>query len=387
MNLHEYQAKELLSHYGISSPKGKLAETLNEIKDLAKDLNHDIVLKAQIHAGGRGKAGGVKLVNNKKDAVDFATELLGKNLITYQNKPYGQPVHKILFEETVKIKKELYFSMLIDREKEKICVVVSSAGGMEIEEISKTKPELILKEFCNPITGLMDFQSRQIAYLLNMDNELTNKFIQFNKSAYKVFTENNLSLLEINPLVIDDKDDLIALDCKISIDDNALYKQKKLTELRDWSQDDSKEAEAHHAGLNYIALDGNIGCMVNGAGLAMATLDLIKYSGGEPANFLDVGGGASAETVAKAFKILVSDKNVKVVLVNIFGGIMRCDIIANGIIEAAKEIGISIPIVVRLEGTNVLEGKEILNNSQLNISSAENLIDAAALAVKLAKGI
>jgi succinyl-CoA synthetase beta subunit len=209
MNLHEYQAKELLSHYGISSPKGKLAETLNEIKDLAKDLNHDIVLKAQIHAGGRGKAGGVKLVNNKKDAVDFATELLGKNLITYQNKPYGQPVHKILFEETVKIKKELYFSMLIDREKEKICVVVSSAGGMEIEEISKTKPELILKEFCNPITGLMDFQSRQIAYLLNMDNELTNKFIQFNKSAYKVFTENNLSLLEINPLVIDDKDDLL----------------------------------------------------------------------------------------------------------------------------------------------------------------------------------
>ena len=386
MNLHEYQAKELLSHYGISSPKGKLAETLNEVKDLAKDLNHEIVLKAQIHAGGRGKAGGVMLVNNKKDAVDFATELLGKNLITYQNKPYGQPVHKILFEETVKIKKELYFSMLIDREKEKICVVVSSAGGMEIEEISKTKPELILKEFCNPITGLMDFQSRQIAYLLNMDNELTNKFIQFNKSAYKVFTENNLSLLEINPLVIDDKDDLIALDCKISIDDNALYKQKKLTELRDWSQDDSKEAEAHHAGLNYIALDGNIGCMVNGAGLAMATLDLIKYSGGEPANFLDVGGGASAETVAKAFKILVSDKNVKVVLVNIFGGIMRCDIIANGIIEAAKEIGISIPIVVRLEGTNVLEGKEILNNSQLNISSAENLIDAAALAVKLAKG-
>ncbi|MEK9770961.1 MAG: ADP-forming succinate--CoA ligase subunit beta [Nitrosomonadales bacterium] len=386
MNLHEYQAKELLSHYGINSPKGKLAETLNEVKDLAKDLNHDIVLKAQIHAGGRGKAGGVKLVNNKKDAVDFATELLGKNLITYQNKPYGQPVHKILFEETVKIKKELYFSMLIDREKEKICVVVSSAGGMEIEEISKTKPELILKEFCNPITGLMDFQSRQIAYLLNMDNELTNKFVQFNKSAYKVFTENNLSLLEINPLVIDDKDDLIALDCKISIDDNALYKQKKLTELRDWSQDDSKEAEAHHAGLNYIALDGNIGCMVNGAGLAMATLDLIKYSGGKPANFLDVGGGASAETVAKAFKILVSDKNVKVVLVNIFGGIMRCDIIANGIIEAAKEIGMSIPIVVRLEGTNVLEGKEILNNSQLNITSAENLIDAAALAVKLAKG-
>ena len=385
MNLHEYQAKELLRKYGILTPYGQVAETLNEVNALAKDIKHPVVLKAQIHAGGRGKSGGVKVVKSKEEALDVTSKLLGKNLLTYQNRPSGQPVHKILFEETENIAKELYFSILIDRKEEKVCLVISSAGGVEIEEISKKSPDLILKEFCNPITGLMDYQTRELANSLKFSADLAGKFNKFAKSAYTLFTENNLSLLEINPLVINDANDFIALDCKISIDDNALYKQKKLSELRDWSQDDSKEAEAHHAGLNYIALNGDIGCMVNGAGLAMATMDLIQHSGGSPANFLDVGGGASAETVSKAFRILLSDKNVKVVLVNIFGGIMRCDVIAEGIINSAKDIGVSIPIVVRLEGTNVDEGKKLLRESNLNIHSADDLTDAAKIAVRYAK--
>ena len=385
MNLHEYQAKELLRKYEIQTPYGQVAETLNEVNALAKDIKNPVVLKAQIHAGGRGKSGGVKVVKSKEEALEFSSKLLGKNLVTYQNQPSGQPVHKILFEETENIINELYFSILIDREEEKVCLVVSSAGGMEIEEISKKSPDLILKEFCNPITGLMDYQTRELANSLKFSADLAGKFNKFAKSAYKLFTENNLSLLEINPLVINDVNDFVALDCKISIDDNALYKQKKLSELRDWSQDDSKEAEAHHAGLNYIALNGEIGCMVNGAGLAMATMDLIQHCGGSPANFLDVGGGASAETVSKAFRILLSDKNVKVVLVNIFGGIMRCDVIAQGIINSAKDIGVAIPIVVRLEGTNVDDGKKLLKESNLNIHSADNLIDAAKIAVTYAK--
>ena len=385
MNLHEYQAKELLRQYGIRTPFGEVAETLNEVNGLAKNIKNPVVIKAQIHAGGRGKSGGVKVVKTKDEAVEFATKLLGKNLITYQNKPLGQPVHKILFEETENISSELYFSILIDREKEKICLIVSSAGGMEIEEISQKNPQLILKEFCNQITGLMDYQTRELANALNLNSELAFKFNQFAKSAYRLFTENNLSLLEINPLVINKHNEFVALDCKISLDDNALFKQKKLSELRDWSQDDIKEAEAHHAGLNYIALNGQIGCMVNGAGLAMATMDLIHHCGGSPANFLDVGGGASSETVSKAFQILLSDKNVKVVLVNIFGGIMRCDVIAEGIINTAKDMGILIPVVVRLEGTNVEAGKELLNKSNLNIISADNLIEAAQIAVKLSK--
>ena len=385
MNLHEYQAKELLRKYEIQTPYGQVAETLNEVNALAKDIKNPVVLKAQIHAGGRGKSGGVKVVKSKEEALEFSSKLLGKNLVTYQNQPSGQPVHKILFEETENIINELYFSILIDREEEKVCLVVSSAGGMEIEEISKKSPDLILKEFCNPITGLMDYQTRELANSLKFSADLAGKFNKFAKSAYRLFTENNLSLLEINPLVINDANDFVALDCKISIDDYALYKQKKLSELRDWSQDDSKEAEAHHAGLNYIALNGDIGCMVNGAGLAMATMDLIQHSGGSPANFLEVGGGASSETVSKAFRILLSDKNVRVVLVNIFGGIMRCDVIAEGIINSAKDVGVSIPIVVRLEGTNVDDGKKLLKESNLNIHSADNLTDASKIAVTYAK--
>ena len=386
MNLHEYQAKQLIAKYGISVPKGFAIKSIDEVdQSIAELKSSSYVIKAQIHAGGRGKAGGVKIVSSKKEAVEVANSLLHKKLVTYQNKPDGQPVNTLLIEESCVIEKELYFSILVDRQSEKIVVIASSAGGMEIEEISKNNPEKIIKETCSPINGLMDFQSRNIAFALDLPNEMINDFVKFARSAFKVFIENNLALLEINPLVITSHKKIIALDCKINVDDNALYKQKTLAELRDWSQNDSKEAEAFDAGLNYIALNGNIGCMVNGAGLAMATMDLIKLYGGEPANFLDVGGGATAETVAKAFKIILDDKNVQVVLVNIFGGIMRCDIIAEGIIAAVKEVGIQIPIVVRLEGTNVDLGKKLLQTSGLNIKAANTLTEAATIATSLIK--
>ena len=386
MNLHEYQAKQLITKYGISVPKGIAIKSIDEVdQSIAELKSSSYVIKAQIHAGGRGKAGGVKIVSSKKEAVEVANSLLHKKLVTYQNKSDGQPVNTILIEESCDIEKELYFSILVDRQSEKIVVIASSAGGMEIEEISKDNPEKIIKETCSPINGLMDFQSRNIAFALGLANEMINDFVKFARSAFKVFIENNLALLEINPLVITSHKKIIALDCKINVDDNALYKQKTLAELRDWSQNDAKEAEAFDAGLNYIALNGNIGCMVNGAGLAMATMDLIKLYGGEPANFLDVGGGATAETVAKAFKIILDDKNVQVVLVNIFGGIMRCDIIAEGIIAAVKEVGIQIPIVVRLEGTNVDLGKKLLQTSGLNIKAANTLTEAATIATSLIK--
>jgi succinyl-CoA synthetase beta subunit len=386
MNLHEYQAKQLIAKYGISVPKGIAIKSPDELDQSIAQLDSSAyVIKAQIHAGGRGKAGGVKIVTSRKEAAEVVNSLLHKKLVTYQNKPDGQPVDTLLIEESCDIEKELYFSILVDRQSEKIVVIASSAGGMEIEEISKNNPEKIIKETCSPINGLMDYQSRNIAFALGLPNEMINDFVKFARSAFKSFIENNLALLEINPLVIDSHKKIIALDCKINVDDNALYKQKTLAELRDWSQNDSKEAEAFAAGLNYIALNGNIGCMVNGAGLAMATMDLIKLCGGEPANFLDVGGGATAETVAKAFKIILDDKNVQVVLVNIFGGIMRCDIIAEGIIAAIKEVGIKIPIVVRLEGTNVDLGKKLLQTSGLNIKAANTLTEAATIATSLIK--
>ena len=386
MNLHEYQAKQLIAKYGISVPKGIAIKSPDELDQSIAQLDSSAyVIKAQIHAGGRGKAGGVKIVTSKKEAAEVVNSLLHKKLVTYQNKPDGQPVDTLLIEESCDIEKELYFSILVDRQSEKIVVIASSAGGMEIEEISKNNPEKIIKETCSPINGLMDYQSRNIAFALGLPNEMINDFVKFARSTFKSFIENNLALLEINPLVIDSHKKIIALDCKINVDDNALYKQKTLAELRDWSQNDSKEAEAFAAGLNYIALNGNIGCMVNGAGLAMATMDLIKLCGGEPANFLDVGGGATAETVAKAFKIILDDKNVQVVLVNIFGGIMRCDIIAEGIIAAIKEVGIKIPIVVRLEGTNVDLGKKLLQTSGLNIKAANTLTEAATIATSLIK--
>lgn len=386
MNLHEYQAKQLIAKYGISVPKGIVIKSIDEVDQSIGDLEtSSYVIKAQIHAGGRGKAGGVKIVSSKKEASEVVNSLINKKLVTYQNKPDGQPVNSVLIEESCDIEKELYFSILVDRQSERIVVIASSAGGIEIEEISKNNPEKIIKELCSPINGLMDFQSRNIAFALGLPNEMINDFVKFARSAFKVFIENDLALLEINPLVITSYKKIIALDCKVTVDDNALLKQKTLAELRDWSQNDSKEAEAFNAGLNYIALNGNIGCMVNGAGLAMATMDLIKLYGGEPANFLDVGGGATAETVAKAFKIILDDNNVQVVLVNIFGGIMRCDIIAEGIIAAVKEVGIQIPIVVRLEGTNVDLGKKLLQTSGLNIKAANSLTEAATIATSLIK--
>ena len=387
MNLHEYQAKTLLQKYGIPVPRSQVVSVASEIAAATTAVNSEAwVVKAQVHAGGRGKAGGVKVVKSPSEAQSVANELLGKTLITYQNAPDGQPVNQVLIEETLPIARELYLSMLVDRTLERIVVVASSAGGMDIEEIAQTSPEKILQEVCDPLNGLVDFQARNLAFKLDLAGEQIGAFTKILKGLYRLFKENDLALLEINPLVETADGKLFALDCKMSIDDNALYRQKTLAEQRDWSQEDSKEAIAHHAGLNYIALNGNIGCMVNGAGLAMATMDLIKLHGGAPANFLDVGGGATAETVAKAFKIILADSNVKAILVNIFGGIMRCDIIAEGIITAVKEVGMQIPVIVRLEGTNVDLGKTMLQTSGLNIISADGLTDAAQQAVAAVKG-
>jgi succinyl-CoA synthetase beta subunit len=383
MNLHEYQAKQLLERYGITTPIGEVVQSEEAAAAATKEIAGEAwVVKAQVHAGGRGKAGGVKIVKSALEAQTVAGSLLGKHLVTYQNAPDGQPVHQLLVEQTLPIERELYLSMLVDRSLERVVMVASSAGGMDIEEIAATQPEKILQEVCDPLNGLVDFQARNIAFGLGLKGDQISAFTKIAKGLYKLFKENDLALLEINPLIVTSDGKLVALDCKMTVDDNALYRQKHFAELRDWSQDDAKEAEAHHSGLNYIALNGNIGCMVNGAGLAMATMDLIKLHGGMPANFLDVGGGATAETVTKAFKIILADTKVKAILVNIFGGIMRCDIIATGIISAVKEVGMSIPVIVRLEGTNVQLGKQMLRDSGLNIISAEHLTDAAEQAVK-----
>lgn len=382
MNLHEYQAKHLLQRYGLVTPTGIVVQSEEAAAAATREIAGCAwVVKAQVHAGGRGKAGGVKIVKSAHEAQALASALLGKSLVTYQNAPEGQPVHQVLVEQTLPIARELYLSMLVDRTLERVIIIASSAGGMDIEEIASTQPEKILQEVCDPLNGLVDYQARNLAFALDLSGDQIMAFVKLTKGLYKLFKENDLALLEINPLVVTTDGKLVALDCKMTVDDNALYRQKGLAELQDWSQSDAKEAVAHHAGLNYIALNGNIGCMVNGAGLAMATMDLIKLHGGMPANFLDVGGGATAETVTKAFKIILADNNVKAILVNIFGGIMRCDIIATGIIAAVKEVGMTIPVVVRLEGTNVELGKQILGESGLNITSAENLTDAAKQAV------
>jgi succinyl-CoA synthetase beta subunit len=385
MNLHEYQAKELLREYAITTPRGVVIENTLHTEVATNELGGSAwVVKAQIHAGGRGKSGGVKLVKSVDDLRHAADALLGKPLVTYQNAPHGQVVGKVLIEETLSIARELYLSMLVDRESERVAVVASSAGGMDIEEVARTTPEKIVREICDPLLGLQDFQCRNIAFALGLEGKQIGEMSKLLTNAYRLFMGNDLSLLEINPLIVTSEGHLVALDCKISVDDNALYRQKLLADKRDPSQDDPKEAAAHAVGLNYIALSGNIGCMVNGAGLAMATMDLIKLHGGMPANFLDVGGGATAETVAKAFKIILADANVKAILVNIFGGIMRCDIIAEGIIQAVKEVGVQVPVVVRLEGTNVDLGRKMLAESGLKITSAPSLTEAAKMAVAAA---
>ena len=382
MNLHEYQAKQVLREYGVTTPRGVTLNQAEQARAAIAELGGDAwVVKAQIHAGGRGKAGGVRLVKSPEALQEAVDALLGKKLVTYQNAPDGQTVSRLLIEETLPIARELYLSLTVDRESERIVLVASGSGGMEIEEIAKTAPEKILRAACDPIWGLRDFQCRELAFGLGLEGSQIAEFAKLAKGLYSLFMKNDLSMVEINPLIVTTEGKLVALDCKIGVDDNALYRQKALAEMHDTTQVDAKEVAAHEYDLNYIALSGNIGCMVNGAGLAMATMDLIKLHGGQPANFLDVGGGATAETVSKAFQIILSDTNVKAILVNIFGGIMRCDIIAEGIITAVKEVGVKVPVIVRLEGTNVELGQKLLAESGLAIISANDLTDAAKRAV------
>lgn len=382
MNLHEYQAKQVLREYGIATPRGTAIDSASQAEGAIAELGGSAwVVKAQIHAGGRGKAGGVKLVKSREAMLEAVNALLGKQLVTYQNAPDGQMVSRLLIEETLPIARELYLSLTVDRETERVALVASSEGGMEIEEVAMTSPEKILKEFCDPLLGLQDFQCRALAFGLNLEGKQIGEFGKLAKGLYRLFMENDLAMVEINPLIVTATGSLVALDCKIGVDDSALYRRKKLAEMNDPSQTDQKEVAAKEHDLNYIALAGNIGCMVNGAGLAMATMDLIKLHGGQPANFLDVGGGATAEVVAEAFKIILSDANVKAILVNIFGGIMRCDIIAEGIITAVKEVGVKVPVIVRLEGTNVELGQKMLAESGVGVISASDLTDAAQRAV------
>jgi succinyl-CoA synthetase beta subunit len=383
MNLHEYQAKQLLRAHHIDTPRGIVAASADAALTAATELGGSAwVVKAQIHAGGRGKVGGVKLVKSLADVRAVADALLGKPLTTIQNAPDGQPVNIVLVEETLSIARELYLSLLVDRETERVTIVASQAGGMEIEEVAHATPEKVLKEWCDPMLGVQDFQCRALAFALELTGDSYKDFCRLLPALYRTFIANDLSLLEINPLIVTNNNRVLPLDCKMSIDDNALYRHKPLAALQDDSQIDAKEAAANAANVNYVALTGTIGCMVNGAGLAMATMDLIQLEGGTPANFLDVGGGATPETVAQGFKIILLDPNVKAVLINIFGGIVRCDVIAEGIIQAVREVGVKVPVIVRLEGTNADEGRALLAQSGLAILAAESLTDAAKLAVK-----
>ncbi|WP_134700363.1 ADP-forming succinate--CoA ligase subunit beta [Ammoniphilus sp. YIM 78166] len=386
MNIHEYQGKEILKQYGVAVPNGKVAFTADEAVEAAKTLNSSVyVVKAQIHAGGRGKAGGVKIAKNLDEVRTYATELIGKVLVTHQTGPEGKEVKRILIEEGCDIKKEYYIGVVIDRVTGRVTMMASEEGGTEIEEVAEKTPEKIFKEVVDPAVGLQVFQARKLAYSINIPNALVNKAVKFMMSLYQAFVDKDCSIAEINPLVVTGDGNVMALDAKLNFDSNALFRHKDVVELRDLNEEDEKEIEASKHDLNYIALDGNIGCMVNGAGLAMATMDIIKFAGGEPANFLDVGGGATTERVTEAFKLILSDENVKGIFVNIFGGIMKCDVIANGVVEAAKQVQLDRPLVVRLEGTNVDLGKKILNESGLNIVAAESMADGAEKIVSLVK--
>ena len=383
MNIHEYQAKSVLAKYGVAVPAGKVAFTVEEAIEAAKELGGKGVVKAQIHAGGRGKAGGVKLAKSLDEVEQYAKELLGKTLVTHQTGPQGKVVKRLLIEQLTNIEKEYYIGVVVDRASGRVVMMASEEGGMEIEEVAAKTPEKIFRETIDPAVGLLPFQARKLAYSIHIPRELVNKAVAFMTALYNCFVDKDCSVAEINPLVITKEGDVMALDAKLNFDDNALYRHPDIQELRDFDEEDPKEIEASKFGLNYIALDGNIGCMVNGAGLAMATMDTIKYYGGSPANFLDVGGGANQDQIREAFKIILSDENVKGILVNIFGGIMKCDVIANGVVAAAKEIELDKPLVVRLEGTNVELGKKILNESGLNIVAADSLADAAQRIVAL----
>ncbi|HEY4554202.1 MAG TPA: ADP-forming succinate--CoA ligase subunit beta [Bacillaceae bacterium] len=384
MNIHEYQGKEILRKYGVTVPNGKVAFTVEEAVEAAKELGTDIcVVKAQIHAGGRGKAGGVKVAKNLDEVRTYANEILGKTLVTHQTGPAGKEVKRLLIEEGCDIKKEYYVGLVVDRATDRVVLMASEEGGTEIEEVAEKTPEKIFKEVIDPVVGLTGFQARRIAFNINIPKELVGKAAKFMLSLYEAFVDNDCSIAEINPLVVTGDGNVMALDAKLNFDSNALFKHKDILEYRDLDEEDPKEIEASKYDLSYISLDGNIGCMVNGAGLAMATMDIIKHYGGDPANFLDVGGGATAEKVTEAFKIILSDEHVKGIFVNIFGGIMKCDIIATGVVEAAKQVSLNVPLVVRLEGTNVDLGKKILSESGLNIIAAESMADGAQKIVEL----
>ncbi len=384
MNIHEYQGKQLLRQYGVAVSNGLVAFSPEEAVKAAKELGTDVVVvKAQIHAGGRGKAGGVKIAKNLDEVRAYAKELLGKVLVTHQTGPEGKEIKRLLVEEGCDIKKEYYLGLVLDRATSRVTLMGSEEGGMDIEEVAEATPEKIFKEVIDPVVGLTGFQARRMAFNMNIPANLVNKAVKFMLGLYQVFVDKDAAIVEINPLVVTGGGDVMALDAKFNFDANALYRHKDILELRDYDEEDAKEIEASKYDLSYISLDGNIGCMVNGAGLAMATMDTISYYGGSPANFLDVGGGATAEKVTEAFKIILSDKNVKGIFVNIFGGIMKCDVIAEGVITAAKEVGLQVPLVVRLEGTNVELGKKLLNESGLNIIAAGSMADGAQKIVEL----
>jgi succinyl-CoA synthetase beta subunit len=385
MKIHEYQAKSILARYGVPVPRGEVTFNAADAHDIAKRLGTSIVVvKAQIHAGGRGKGGGVKLAKNPDEATTLARSMIGMTLVTHQTGPEGRIVSRVLIEEGLQMERELYLSLLLDRTAGKPVMMASAAGGMDIEEVAARTPEKIVRIHIEPGVGLVPFEARQLAFGIGLEGAQVNKFVKLAASLYDAFVVTDASLVEINPLVVTAGGDLLALDAKMNFDDNALYRHPDIRDLRDTGEEDPLEIEASKYSLNYIHLDGNIGCMVNGAGLAMATMDIIKLAGGDPANFLDVGGGANAEQIRNAFKILMSDKNVRAVLINIFGGILRCDVLAEGVIAAVRELGVPVPIVIRMEGTNVEEGKRLLRESTMNFTTADSMDEAAEKVVALA---
>jgi succinyl-CoA synthetase beta subunit len=386
MKIHEYQAKAILARHGVPVPRGDVAFNAVEAGEIARRLGTAIVVvKAQIHAGGRGKGGGVKLAKSAEAAEQMARDMIGMTLVTHQTGPEGRVVARVLIEEGLQMTRELYLSLVLDRGAGKPVMMASAAGGMDIEEVAASTPEQIVKVYIEPGVGIVPFEARQLGFAVGLDGPQVNKFVKLASALYEAFVATDASLVEINPLVVTSSGDLLALDAKMNFDDNALYRHPDIRELRDLGEEDALEIEASKFSLNYIHLDGTIGCMVNGAGLAMATMDIIKLAGGEPANFLDVGGGANAEQIRNAFKILMSDKNVKAVLINIFGGILRCDVLAQGVIAAVKELGVPVPIVIRMEGTNVDEGKRLLRESGMNFTTADSMDEAATKVVALAR--
>jgi len=385
MKIHEYQAKQLLSKYGVSVPRGEVADTPEEARAAAERLGLPVVVKAQIHAGGRGKGGGVKLARSLDEAQQAAGQILGKNLVTHQTGPEGREVRRLLIEEGLRIKQEFYLGIVLDRAISRLVFMASAAGGMEIEEVAATDPGKILKETIDPGCGFLAFQARKLAFGIGLPDQVIGKAVGFMLALYRAYLDLDATLLEINPFLLTEDGQLYALDAKVNFDDNALFRHKPYADLRDLNEEEPLEIEASRHDLNYIKLDGNIGCMVNGAGLAMATMDIIKLAGGEPANFLDVGGGASQERVENAFRILLSDSKVRAVLINIFGGIVRTDMVAKGVVEAARKIGVKVPVVVRLEGTNVEQGREVIENSGLGFVTASGMKDAAEKVVAAAR--